>query len=635
MFRVLQGIGGGALQPMSQAILVESFPREKHGMAMAVYGMGVVVAPVIGPTLGGWITDNYSWRWIFLINLPVGHAVADADGVADLTIRRTSSGEALRDGLKIDYIGFGLLALGLGALEVVLDEGQREDWFSSHFIVTFAVITVVCLVAVVFWELRQKQPVIDFRILKERNYTLATLLHAGARLRALRQHGAAAAVPADAARVYGDAERAGAFARRHRDHAAACRWSGFLVRKTQPRWLVVFGVVVSSAGMLVMSRFNLDLDFRDGHVGPHRAELRAGVSVRADQRRGLRVHPEGAHQLCDRPVQPGAQYRRQFGDRDGHDAAGAPRAVSPERAGGARDAVRRAVSRRADASAAALESARIVGAACRGAGAGMVYGTVLRQSSMLAFSDAFWVMAVLFLAIVPLMFLMKRQPKSGRAAGRPRNARRLAQVSDAYEQELTARNRDLALRLRSRKDHDMANLVEEMPQTMPVEDVAEQAPAARARSSSSLRGAADRSSPRATAAYLHFQDRVSSDDANVDGHITAIAPKIGGNVVEVLVQDNQPVKAGDVLVRIDPRDFQAKVAHGQGGAAAGGEPSCSRRARWCRGPTKPRSRRWPAPTAQLADADRGTGARAARLRAGVELRPGVRRSECPRQTGGQ
>ena len=162
--RVLQGIGGGALQPMSQAILVESFPREKQGYAMAFYGMGVVVAPVVGPTLGGWITDNFSWRWIFLINVPVGilSLVLTAWLVFDppYLVRR-----AFRDGLKIDYTGLSLLALGLGSLEVVLDEGQKEDWFSSHFIVTFAIITACCLVAVVFWELRQKQPVIDFRIL--------------------------------------------------------------------------------------------------------------------------------------------------------------------------------------------------------------------------------------------------------------------------------------------------------------------------------------------------------------------------------------------------------------------------------------------------------------------------------------
>ena len=139
---------------MSQAILVETFPREKHGMAMAMFGMGVVVAPVIGPTLGGWITDNFTWRWIFFINIPVG--------ILSLLLTLLVFDppylvrKRFRDGLKIDYIGFGLLALGLGSLEVVLDEGQKEDWFGSHFIVGVRHRGRVCLVAVVFWELRQR-----------------------------------------------------------------------------------------------------------------------------------------------------------------------------------------------------------------------------------------------------------------------------------------------------------------------------------------------------------------------------------------------------------------------------------------------------------------------------------------------
>src|SRR6185437_5717630 len=130
-FRVLQGLGGGALQPISQAILVESFPREKQGVAMAFYGMGVVVAPVIGPTLGGWITDNYTWRWIFLINIPVGIVSLSLTAAMIFDpphfVRKTFA-----NGLKLDYIGLGLLSLGLASLEILLDEGQRNDWFGSN-----------------------------------------------------------------------------------------------------------------------------------------------------------------------------------------------------------------------------------------------------------------------------------------------------------------------------------------------------------------------------------------------------------------------------------------------------------------------------------------------------------------------
>src|SRR5579863_4021355 len=151
IFRVLQGLGGGALQPVSQAILRETFPREKQGMAMAVYGMGVVLAPVVGPTLGGWITDNYSWRWIFLINIPVG---VIAVLLTSLLIFDPPflARKSIKDGLKIDFIGLGLLATGLGALEITLDEGQRNDWFSSGAIVASAIIAVVALISVVLWE---------------------------------------------------------------------------------------------------------------------------------------------------------------------------------------------------------------------------------------------------------------------------------------------------------------------------------------------------------------------------------------------------------------------------------------------------------------------------------------------------
>src|SRR5579863_2071623 len=128
LFRILQGLAGGALQPISQAILVESFPGEKQGMAQAVYGMGVVVAPVIGPTLGGWITDNYTWRWIFFINIPVG--ILSLIMTYIMIHDPSYLAERRKRSVRIDYIGIGLLALGLASLEIMFDKGQREDWFS-------------------------------------------------------------------------------------------------------------------------------------------------------------------------------------------------------------------------------------------------------------------------------------------------------------------------------------------------------------------------------------------------------------------------------------------------------------------------------------------------------------------------
>ena len=173
-FRIVQGAGGGGLQPVSQAILVESFDRRRQGMAMAVYGMGVVVAPIIGPTLGGWITDNFTWRWIFFINIPVGivSLLMTSTFVTDppYLVRKT-----FKTGLKIDFLGLGLLSVGLGFAQIVLDKGQRDDWFASNFIVWCTIVCAIGLVGAVLWELRQKDPIVDLRLLKDRNFAVATL----------------------------------------------------------------------------------------------------------------------------------------------------------------------------------------------------------------------------------------------------------------------------------------------------------------------------------------------------------------------------------------------------------------------------------------------------------------------------
>ena len=338
------GLGGGALQPISQAILVESFPREKQGMAMAVYGMGVVVAPVIGPTLGGWITDNFSWGWIFFINLPVGilSLVLTSSLVHDppYLVRKS-----LGSGFRIDYMGFGLLALGLGSLEIVLDEGQRNDWFSSNFIVTFAILTVVCLVGVVVWELRQKQPVIDFHVLKERNFALATcsMLVLGFVL-----YGSTALLPLFLQTLLGyTAMLSGMVLSPGGIAICICMpLVGFLLRKYQARWLVIFGVAVSAFGLMRDVALHSPVGFRHRGVGPRRAELRPRVPLRAHQHRRLHAHSPRAHELRHGPLQSGAQHRRQLRDRRHHHDPRPPRPVSPIRAGLPHDAVRPRLSRR-------------------------------------------------------------------------------------------------------------------------------------------------------------------------------------------------------------------------------------------------------------------------------------------------
>ena len=173
-FRVLQGAGGGGLQPMVQAILSDTFPPEKRGLAFSLYGITAICAPAIGPTLGGWMTDSYSWRWIFFINLPVG--IATLFLVYKLVEDPPYLKRVLKGGIKLDYIGFSLLALGVGALQIMLDKGQEDDWFGSHFIVTLAITTVVCLTALVFYEWFHKDPIVDVKLFKNRNFATANTM---------------------------------------------------------------------------------------------------------------------------------------------------------------------------------------------------------------------------------------------------------------------------------------------------------------------------------------------------------------------------------------------------------------------------------------------------------------------------
>jgi MFS transporter, DHA2 family, multidrug resistance protein len=168
LFRVLQGAGGGGLQPIAQSILADTFPPQQRGLAFALYGITAIIAPTIGPTLGGWITDNYSWRWIFFINLPVGILTLF------LVLRLVEDPPWMKRirgaGVKIDYIGVALLTLGIGALQVMLDKGQEDDWFGSRFITTLAVLAGVGLVSLLIWEWFQKNPIIEVRLFKNVNF---------------------------------------------------------------------------------------------------------------------------------------------------------------------------------------------------------------------------------------------------------------------------------------------------------------------------------------------------------------------------------------------------------------------------------------------------------------------------------
>jgi MFS transporter, DHA2 family, multidrug resistance protein len=183
-FRILQGLGGGGMPTSEQAILADTFPPQKRGQAFALYGVAVIVAPTVGPTVGGWITDNFSWHWIFFINVPIGiaslalvHWLVDEPEVLE-----RERAERLAGGLKIDWVGFFLIAMTLGCLEVVLDRGQIDDWFKSSTIITFACLSAVALLAFVPWELSRDEPIVELRLLFHRQFGMAsfTMLMIGA-----------------------------------------------------------------------------------------------------------------------------------------------------------------------------------------------------------------------------------------------------------------------------------------------------------------------------------------------------------------------------------------------------------------------------------------------------------------------
>jgi DHA2 family multidrug resistance protein len=174
LFRVLQGAFGGGLQPMAQAILGDTFPPEKRGLAFALYGITAICAPAIGPTLGGWITDSYSWRWVFYINVPVG-------ALALLLVYRLVEdppylARTKKNLSRFDFIGFSLLTVGVGALQIALDKGQEDDWFGSHFITTLVIIAVAGLVTLIIWEWFHKEPIVDVRLFKNFNFATSSLM---------------------------------------------------------------------------------------------------------------------------------------------------------------------------------------------------------------------------------------------------------------------------------------------------------------------------------------------------------------------------------------------------------------------------------------------------------------------------
>jgi len=265
-FRVLQGAGGGGLAPSEQAILADTFPPKKRGQAFAVYGLAVVAAPAIGPTLGGWITDNYDWRWIFFINVPVAilslfltsRMVEDPPHIQEEVKRLRSKG------LNLDYVGFGLLALGFGSLEFVLDKGQEDDWFGSRLITTFIVLCVTALLTLLIWEIWQirkgHKPILDLTLFRNRTFAISFLLMF---VLGFALFGTTVLIPQFVQTLLGyTAERAGmVISPGGLTVMAMMPIVGFLVGRVDPRYLIVYGFVMLASALAYMHTLNLQVSF--------------------------------------------------------------------------------------------------------------------------------------------------------------------------------------------------------------------------------------------------------------------------------------------------------------------------------------------------------------------------------------
>ena len=254
-FRIIQGIGGGALQPISQAILLEAFPPAEYGIAMALYGVGIMFGPIIGPVLGGWITDNWSWHWIFYINIPIGIICIL---MIMLVIQDPPYLKKVRG--KIDYWGFGLIVVGIGCLQVVLDKGQREDWFSSAFIMRLAIISIVCLIAFVIVEMKNREPILNLREFKDVSFTSANIIQFAS---FFVLFGAIVLLPLFVQQLMGYTAFLAGMVLGPGGVATLFTMpiAAKLIQRINPKTVLATGLIITTYSIFTMSRFNLHIDY--------------------------------------------------------------------------------------------------------------------------------------------------------------------------------------------------------------------------------------------------------------------------------------------------------------------------------------------------------------------------------------
>ena len=424
LFRVIQGMGGGGLQPSEQAILADTFPPEKRGQAFALYGFAVVAAPAIGPTLGGWITDNMSWRWCFYINVPVAiislfltnRMVEDPPHIQEQVKRSRKAG------LNLDYFGFSLLALGFGSLEFVMDKGQEDDWFGSRLITTFAALCVVSLLTLFFWELRQirsnHRPILDLTLFKLRNFRVAFVLMFSL---GVVLFGTTVMIPQFVQTLLGyTAEQAGlVISPGGLTVMLMMPVVGFLVSRVDPRWMIIYGFIVSSAALFTMT--TLDLQVSYAYIAWLRVFQAAGLAFLFIPINTLVYN--GIPMTKNNDVSGLTNLARNIGGSTGTafvvTILARRQQFHQNRLGSALSAADSNVQNALDSLGRYLmhggRAASLVQG--RALAQGSLYGQLIRQSAMLAYLDVIKLLAVVMVLLIPLVFLMKRPPKSGAPMG--------------------------------------------------------------------------------------------------------------------------------------------------------------------------------------------------------------------------
>jgi MFS transporter, DHA2 family, multidrug resistance protein len=402
--RLVQGATGGALQPLSQAVLLEAFPARDRGKAMGFWGVGIVVAPILGPVLGGWLTDTYSWRWVFYINLPVGliSLLMTRRFVFDPAYLRNRNGAA-----RIDYLGIGLLALWVAALQLVLDLGQERDWFSSPFITTLVIVSGCGVIAFLVREWTAKDPVVDLRVFKMRSYSVGVFMMTTL---GFVLYGSLVLLPIMLQTLFGYPSLAAGMAMAPRGMGSLLGMPtvGFIVGRMDPRRLVAGGLVLGALSLFWLGHLNLNAGYWDIFW----PQFLQGVALA-----GLFVPLTTiSMDMIPRERMGNAtslfNLMRNLGGSVGIATTGSLLARKQQAfiniLGGQVDPY-------SPATQAAVESAKrtmIAGgvdptSATQRAYA-MLFGTVQRQASMTAFIDLFRLLAIFFLLMLPLVLLMRR-----------------------------------------------------------------------------------------------------------------------------------------------------------------------------------------------------------------------------------